>query len=97
MELFETLKLNEFKGKVHYLQVFYELLKSYMKKIPSERITAKEYSNRLTEKLQTIPIEEQKGMVTVAKDYLKNIINSDKRKKDVQLSVEKQETINKKK
>lgn len=97
IELFETLKLNEFKEKVHYLQVFYELLKSYMKKIPSERITAKEYSNRLTEKLQTIPIEEKKGMVTVAKDYLKNIINSDKRKKDVQLSVEKQETINKKK
>ena len=93
LEMFETLKLNEMKENNNFLQSFYNELKEYIKKYPIERISASKLSIDLKENLRTVPTVEKKKVITSLIDYLNSRINRTNRKKDVLLSVEKQENI----
>lgn len=97
LEMFETLKLKELKENNNFLQLFYNQLKEYIKKYPTERISANTFSTDLKEKLQTISVVEKKKVITSLVDYLNSKINSNSRKQEVLLSVEKQENVKNKK
>ena len=89
LEIFNILKIKEQKDKVEYLQTFYKLLKTYMKEIPTKRMSTEELNKVITTQLQSITTKERHETTESLKKVLESPQHVFDRNQNVQLSVER--------